>query len=124
MKEALRNSDPFFYLHLEDALTLFPRICKYLSSTDYQGKGFGQGMYMEVLEMARLFAPIISEFDPQGMYELLVSLDEMTRGDIRTLRSVTDQIAPQYQQEILYLAAVDASVRGSLAGIRIYQVLS
>jgi hypothetical protein len=134
-KEALRNAgaNPWSqgqYIQLLDAilftaLDLFERICTRLLARDQYGRvGYRQGLYKEVIEMARLFAPILSQFHPFDMYLLLTWLDEMTGSgmDPDILRRVTDQIGYQDQYYIRLLAQQDA-LNGSAVGLRIFRVL-
>jgi hypothetical protein len=106
--------------HLRTVVDLFKRLCEVLRGTDYKGRGYGQGLYMEVLEMARLFAPLISGVAPIHMYLILESIDDMTYGDIVTLQVVIDDIAPPDQQGVFIVAFGEAQ-NGSLAGDRICQ---
>jgi hypothetical protein len=124
-KFALRNQGPAACVNiLGIALGLFERICDRLVGSDKYGQwGFGRGMYMEVIEMARLFAPMISQFSPVGIYSLLTSLWKMVSGDDFTLMRVTDQIDAQSQQALLNIAQNDYYTNGSLAAVDIYNVL-
>jgi len=124
-KSALRNQNtPAAIKILGTALELFERICDRLAGSDQYGQwGFGRGMYMEVIEMARLFAPMISQFSQFATYNLLISLWKMVGGDNFTLMRVTDQIDDQDQQVILNIAQTDFLVNGSLAAVDIYNVL-
>jgi hypothetical protein len=105
---------------LQTVVGLFKRLCELLNGTDYRGRSYGQGLYMEVLDMARLFAPIAS-VAPTFMYLILESIDNMTDGDIFTLQVVINHIAPADQQDVENLALVEAFQYGSLAGYRICQ---
>jgi hypothetical protein len=107
-------------MYLPGVVRIFRRLCEVLSCTDYRGRSYGQGLYMEVLEMARLFAPIISRDAPDCMYRILESIDQMTDGDGITLRMVINQIAPADQQAVEYEAMREFR-SGSLAGDRILQ---
>ena len=105
---------------LGTVVSIFRRLCELLSGTDHRGRSYGQGLYMEILEMARLFASMISEAAPVAMYLILESIDNMTDGDTFTLQMVIIHIAPADQQDIIDLALGEA-LRGSLAGDRIFQ---
>jgi hypothetical protein len=106
---------------LQTVAGLFRRLCEVLSGTDYRGRSYGQGLYMEVLDMARLFAPVIASVSPTFMYLILESIDQMTGGDIFTLQVVINHIAPAHQQDVENLALTEAFLDGSLAGYRICQ---
>jgi hypothetical protein len=107
--------------HLQTVVSIFRRLCEVLSGTDHRGRTYGQGLYMEVIEMARLFASVISRDAPVAIYLILESIDNMTDGDIFTLHVVINHIAPADQQEVENLALVEAFQNGSLAGYSICQ---
>jgi hypothetical protein len=106
---------------LGDCLDLFDRICARLSQGG--GVGYGKGMYMEVIEMARLFAPLVAEIDPSGMYSLLESLYKMTGHDDQTLRRMLFTITPAQQDEIRTVAFIDYQVRNSILARHILEIL-
>ncbi|KAE9371114.1 hypothetical protein N431DRAFT_483709 [Stipitochalara longipes BDJ] len=114
---------------LNVALGLFERICTRLLARDKYGRtGYRQGIYMEVIEMARLFAPMISQFsvnDVFDMYDLLAWLDQMVGGnqDPNMLRRVTDQLGYAEQQGLLQIAQSQA-LMGDPAGLRLFLTLT
>ncbi len=121
IKEDIRwNDRNSFGYHLEMVVDIFRRLCEVLNGTDHRGRSYGQGLYMEVFEMARIYAPVISKDAPVDMYLILESIDKMTDGHILTLELVISYIAPADQQNILIIALGQA-LNGSLAGQRIYQ---
>lgn len=109
--------------HLWWVVSIFRRLCELLRGTDYRGRRYGQGLYMEVLDMARLYAPVISGDAPIAMYLILESTDDMTDGDIFTLQMVINHIAPPDQQDVFIVALGEAQI-GSLAGDRICQAFN
>jgi hypothetical protein len=93
---------------VKSAVELFSRVCTLLAelrdSRDL--RGYGDSLYLEVIEMARLFAPLVAEVDYQVnqaallLFSMLEGLDEMTEGHGQTLVQVI-QTLPHFFQDFL-----------------------
>lgn len=106
---------------LDEALGLFDRVCELLGTNG--GNGYGQGMYMEVVEMARLFTPILAQIDMLGMYQLLESMYKMTGRNDMTLQRMLFALALNQQDEIFNIAVYDFQTRQSFISNHIIQIL-
>ncbi|PMD36277.1 hypothetical protein L207DRAFT_105195 [Hyaloscypha variabilis F] len=106
-------------------LDVIARICERLSGGGVFG--YGKGIYMEVIEMGRLFAPIVAEIDSAlgtaGMYGLLGSIYKMTGGDDQTLRRMLMAITLSQQSYVLAIAWVEYNNTGSYLAEDIVNIL-
>jgi hypothetical protein len=77
-----RSGDPFYFFQgiqlVDEWLQVFDRVCIRLAATN---SGFGKGIYMEVIEMARIFVPFIADpaIDPHPLYQGLSSFGLLYR---------------------------------------------
>jgi len=124
---------------LEDALSIFSRVCTLLGELRdrYDRRhGFGPGIYMEIVEMARLCAPIVAEVDYQydvmnrfgyniSFYSMLRSVGEMCKEDVQTMERVINTLPViTYQQDIFAEALSDWQNYGSLHGRVVIYVIT
>jgi hypothetical protein len=107
---------------LVDCLNLFERICARLGSAG--GRGYGKGIYMEVIEMARIFSPFVAEINPEWMYSILASLDKMTGHDYETLQRMLVTISPVRQDEILDIAVMEYQFSNTILAYQILEILN
>jgi hypothetical protein len=88
-----------FQAALGEGLLLFDRICQILGS--FGGYGVGSGLYVEIIETVRQYAPMVAEFDSRELFKLFESVFVMTGRDENTLEVLWRTLAPSHQGGLL-----------------------
>jgi hypothetical protein len=120
VREAWMTGDPSYLEALDYGLRLFNRICEVIGS--FGGGGLGSRLYVEIIETARQYAPMVAMVNLEQLFGLFESVFIMTERDENTLVILLKTLTPQDQQELLKLAHLYLQQEGNIFADKIMEL--
>jgi hypothetical protein len=119
-RDAWMAGDPSYLEALEYGLRLFNRICEVVGS--FGGSGLGSRLYVEIIETARQYAPMVAMVNLEQLFRLFDSVFIMTERDENTLVILLKTLTPQDQQKLLQVARHILQQEGNILADKIMEL--
>ena len=118
LNEALNFNDQFWLMEeVEHVVGLFEALSKLL------GNDLRPHLYLEILDMALHFTPIISHYSPEDMFDLIQCMHTITRHETAVVKRMLDAITPEDRVRLYDMALLACSKTASVVGYKIKSLM-